>query len=444
MQRQYSSRFFTPVFVIAIFLLCVTRATANTSVQILEAFQGPNGANPAANLITDKSGNLYGTTEYGGPGDYYGNVFRLSPPAQPGGSWTTTILYSFKNSGDGARPTDPLLLDTAGALFGTTSDSNAGGYGEVFKLTPPASGSGEWTETVLYSFKGTASDGAYPQGGLVADRTGNLYGTTQTSVFELSPPTSKGAAWTFTQLHAFQCCTADGDYAIAGLVRDSQGNLYGTTEMGGFYGTNYCAGSGCGTVFEVSPPTESGGSWTEQVLYSFKSNLSGYSDGFYPLGTLILDKAGNLFGNTVSGGALGGGTVFELSPPSVSGGTWTETMLHNFSYSVSDDGAAPLGNLIFDEAGNLYGTTQFGGNYCVYNQAPYGCGTVFKLIPDGGSWREVVLYFFENGPDVARFPGAGLLLYSDGGLFGTTQYGGDTACQSDPAVGCGLVFQLKP
>jgi len=431
------------LFAIVILPILLTPAVAGSSLTDLHAFNGSDGSNPAANLIADKLGNLYGTTEYGGAGGYYGTVFRLSPPTRPGDPWTTTVLYAFTNTGDGARPTDGLLLDDAGDLFGTTSDSNAGGYGEVFELTPPAYSGGAWTETVLYSFSGSDSDGSYPQGGLIADPSGNLYGTTQASVFQLSPPATKGGQWTFTQLHSFKCCTADGFSSYARLVRDRQGNLYGTTEMGGFYNTGYCAYLGCGTVFEVSPPATKGGSWTESVLYRFKSNVNGYSDGLNPFGGLILDRAGNLYGNTYGGGALGGGTVFQLSPPDQLSGAWTETILHNFAY-VSNDGAVPVGNLIFDKQGNLYGATWFGGNACVYNSTAYGCGTIFELSPtQGGAWHETVLYFFPRVPSVPDFPAAGLLLDSAGRLWGTTQYGGNTtACPGNPANGCGAVFVL--
>ncbi|HEY6767210.1 MAG TPA: choice-of-anchor tandem repeat GloVer-containing protein [Candidatus Sulfotelmatobacter sp.] len=418
-------------------------ALAGPPPKVLHTFTGADGQNPAANLIADKTGNLYGTTEYGGAGGFYGTVFQLSPPAYPGGPWKNTTLYAFTNSGDGARPTAGLLLDKAGNLYGTTSDSDAGGYGEVFQLSPPATQGDAWTETVLYSFKGLASDGSYPHGALISDPSGNLFGTTETSVFELSPPAA-GGQWTFIQLHAFQCCTSDGFNSEAGLVRDSAGALYGTTELGGFYGTDYCAYLGCGTVFKVSPPATKGDAWSEQVLYRFKSNIEGDTDGFDPFGGLILDSAGNLYGDTYSGGTLGGGTVFELSPPPVSGQNWTEAILHNFSYSATD-GAVPVGSLIFDKTGALYGATEFGGNPCYFNATPYGCGTIFKLIPaQSGSWTETVLYFFTKGPQLPRQAGAGLYLDRSGVLYGTTTYGGDTQCSSSLASGCGTVFQFKP
>ena len=445
MRRSYLSLFRFPVCTLTLMALLAADGLASAPPKVLHMFSGfSDGQSPTGSLIADKAGNLYGTTEYGGVNGYYGTVFRLSPPTEPGGSWIKTTLYAFSNTGDGARPTSGLLLDQSGNLYGTTSDSNAGGYGEIFQLAPPAIRGGAWTETVLYRFSGSASDGAYPQGGLISDLNGNLYGTSETSVFELSPPAGNGGQWIFTQLHAFKCCTSDGWTSTAGLVRDSQGNLYGTTELGGFYNTDYCAYLGCGTVFEVSPPATEGGAWTERVLYQFKSDVGGYSDGLNPFGGLILDPAGNLYGNTYGGGGLGGGTVFKLSPPAVSGDAWNETILHNFSYSTTD-GAVPVGSLIFDNHGNLYGTTELGGQPCIFNSTNYGCGTIFRLTPGkSGSWTETVLYFFTKEPGVPRIPGAGLYFDPTGILYGTSTYGGDTQCFAEYASGCGTVYAVKP
>lgn len=397
-------------------------AQASGPGRILHIFTGPDGENPTSTLIADKAGNLYGTTEYSGADGFYGTVFELSPNGS-GGQWTENTLYVFSNTGDGARPTAGLLMDSAGNLYGTTSGYLADVYGNVFELSPPTNAGDPWTEKVLYTFQGAGSDGAYPFGGLIADSAGNLYGTTQTSVFELSPPTTSGGSWSFTQLHEFKCCTPDGWSAQSGLVRDSQGNLYGTTEWGGFYETDYCAYLGCGTVFEVSPPAQPSEPWNEHVLYQFKSDIAGYSDGFNPFGGLVFDKKGNLYGNTFSGGSLGGGTVFELSPRAKAGAPWKETILHAFNYA--NDGAVPVGSLIFDKTGNLYGTTEFGGIPCISNGETYGCGTIFELSPAaGGTWTETLLYLFSYKSDLPREPGAGLLMDSSGTLYGTTLYGG--------------------
>jgi hypothetical protein len=267
----------------------------------------------------------------------------------------------------------------------------------------------------------------------VADPQGNLYGTTETSVFELSPPAANGGAWTFTLLHDFVCCTSDGWSSLAGLVRDSQGNLYGTTEWGGSYSGEYCAYSGCGTVFEVSPPAVQGGPWSESVLYRF----AGEPDGVNPVNGLTLDAHGNLYGSTFGGGALGGGTAFELSPPAQQGGAWTKAIIHNFTYDNKDDGAVPMGTFVFDSAGNLYGATELGGNPCDYD---YGCGTAFELTPpatNGGAWTETLLHRFSSEGPWPRQPGAGLIFDNRGDLLGTALYGGDPQCS------CGAIYEVR-
>jgi uncharacterized repeat protein (TIGR03803 family) len=424
---------------ITVLILAGGALAADANAQdVLYRFQGGgDGENPTSNLVGDQYGNFYGTTEYGGVNGYYGTVFELTPPNKPGGAWTKTTLYSFANDGDGARPTAGLVFDHSGNLYGTTSDSNAGGDGNVFELSPSASPGGGWTETVLYSFHGN-TDGADPYGGLIFDQAGNLYGTTESSVFELSPPANAAGAWSLTVLHDFTCCTSDGWDSEAGLVMDKSGNLYGTTELGGFYKSDYCAYLGCGTVFEVSPPAVSGGAWTEQVLHAFQGN----ADGFDLFGPVTLDNSGNLYGTTYSGGSGGGGIVFRLAPPAEPGGSWTKTELHGFSYTKSD-GAVPRGSLIFDTAGNLYGTTEFGGNPCIFNTTPYGCGIVFQLTPRiQGAWTETVLYFLPLTLKSPKNPEAGLVMDRAGNLYGTTTYGGFNICDGDDSDGCGTVFEI--
>ena len=326
--------------------------------------------------------------------------------------------------------------------FRRFSDDSTLGYGEVFQLRPPAIKGGAWTEYVLYSFKGFLQDGGYPRGNLVWDSSGNLYGATEFSVYELSPPGSNSDHWTFTQLHQFPCCTSDGFSVEAGVILDQQGNVYGTTEFGGYYGAGDCESFGCGTVFEISPPAIQGGAWTEQVLYGFKGNL-GNTDGELPLAGLVHDAAGNLYGDTAYGGTLGTGTVFELSPPTISGGAWTESILYNLGYP---DGWYAMGTLIFDTAGNLYGTTKFGGNPCIVDFSYYGCGTIFKVSRGpGGSWTGSVVYHFGKGPNIPRQSQAGLYLDRTGAFYGTTSYGGDVQCVPEGGgySGCGTVFQLK-
>ena len=231
----------------------------------------------------------------------------------------------------------------------------------------------------------------------------------------------------------------DGQSPQAALITDSAGNLYGTTLYGG---DSSSCGSGCGTVFELSPPSTSGGSWKKTTLHSFQGGLH---DGASPSGRLVFDKAGNLYGTTYYGGSdqycydklilPGCGTVFELSPPATTGGAWTVTVLHAFPAN-SDDGTLPSSNLILDSAGNLYGTTEGIDPACYL---PGGCGTVFELTPPatlGGPWSETVLHHFNGYGQDGAIPLA-LMFDHSGGLYGITHTGGPGCCA------LGTVFTLK-
>jgi uncharacterized repeat protein (TIGR03803 family) len=349
-------------------------------------YNGKDGANPIGGLIFDAAGNLYGTTELGGDypcyGDYgCGTVFELMPTE--GGGWTEKKLHNFGNGTDGTGPTAGLIFDAAGNLYGTTLNGGAYGVGTVFEMTPTEGGG--WTERVLRSFgppNGNGRDGFAPYAGLVFDAAGNLYGTTREggtygygTVFELTP--TEGGGWTEKKLHNFNYNGTDGFYPQTNLIFDVAGNLYGTTYEGGDYPCPSIDGThGCGTVFEMTP---SGGGWTEKKLHNFRNNGT---DGTYPVSSLIFDGAGNLYGTTYYGGdypcyyGLGCGTVFELTP--AEGGGWTEQKLHNFGIN-SKDGIYPDGGLIFDAAGNLYGTTDNGGDYS--GEFGAGDGTVFQITP---------------------------------------------------------------
>jgi uncharacterized repeat protein (TIGR03803 family) len=376
---------------------------------VLYSFKGGSDGNePFAGLIADSSGNLYGTTAFGGASNS-GVVFKLSP------SGTETALYSFTNGSDGGSPFAGLIADSSGNLYGTTTSGGASNRGVVFKLSPGGA------ETVLHSFCSLpgCSDGNDPFAGLIADSSGNLYGTTLGGgasnagvVFKLSPGGTETVLYSFTG-------GSDGAFPQAGLIADSSGNLYGTTSAGGASGG--CGEPGCGTVFKLSP------SGTETVLYAFKGFPS---DGQGPAG-LIADSNGNLYGTTQVGGTRvvfcpsGCGTVFKLSP----GGT--ETVL--YAFSSFGDGAHPYAGLIADSSGNLYGTTYDGSAPC---SEAAGCGVVFKLSPDG---TETVLYSFTGGSDGGS-PFAGLIADSSGNLYGTTAVGGASGC--NVGLGCGVVFKL--
>ena len=385
-----------------ILLASVTTASAQTFRLLYQFKSGRDGSIPYASLILDAQGNLYGTTMIDGAYSY-GTVFKISPEGKE------TVLHSFTGTGgDGANPVAPLIRDATGNLYGTTEYGGlfggacgANGCGIVFKLDP----SGK--ETVLYRFTGIPQvDGMNPQQGLVRDSKGNLYGTTSQggiysygnsygTVFKIDPAGEE------TLLHSFNPFTPpynDGWYPMGGaLLRDRAGNLYGTTYLGGE--------PHFGVVFKLDA------SGTENVLYNF----GGSGDGRLPFGNLARDAAGNLYGVTMQGGAYEVGTIFKLDDNN------NETIIHSFG--DSGDGAPPGGGLATDRAGNLYGTTTEGGSSYF--------GTVFKLDPSG---TETVLHTFlgkqGNGPDW------GVVRDSKGNLYGTTQYGG--------AYGGGVVFKVTP
>jgi hypothetical protein len=231
-------------------------------------------------------------------------------------------------------------------------------------------------------------------------------------------------------LYSFQGIP-DGSIPVGGVVVDASGNLYGATTDGG---SSSCGGiAQCGTVYQLQPPSQQGGAWTESILYVFQGLAFG--DGETPAGGVLLDKAGNLYGTTAYGGAgdcilLGGdvgcGTVYQMTPPTVPGSAWTETVI--YSFQGGNDGYLPMGNLVFDSAGNLYGATYYGGGFGVCNQGIYPyCGTIFKLSPPktkGGAWKEKVLYSFKSGTDGAD-PNGSLVFDQKGALYGTTFFGGN-------------------
>lgn len=374
----------------------VSPNTPRKTETVLHSFTGgSDGEYPQAGLIRDDAGNLYGTTEFGGASSL-GTVFELAPDG------TETVLYSFTGGSDGENPYATLTRDRAGNLYGTTVGGGGGncigppaGCGAVFEVA--ATG----TETVLYSFMG-GRDGAYPLAGLTKGNHGEFFGATEFggsrnfgTIFKLTRSGHK------TVLHSFTK-GGDGRYPGASLIRDSAGNLYGTTENGG--------ARRFGTVFKVAADG------SETVLYSF----SGRKDGSTPLAGLIRDTLGNLFGTTVYGGAGGNGTVFKLAR------NGTEKVL--YSFSGGNDGGRPQAGLISDKKGDLFGTTVLGG--------ASGLGTVFELAADG---KETVLHSFSGGSDGAT-PVARLKMTSAGNLYGTTIYGGGS---SNCLGGCGTVFEIR-
>jgi uncharacterized repeat protein (TIGR03803 family) len=416
---------------------CAVFSTAQTE-GVIHAFQSANkkdGDGPYG-LVADSKGNLYGATFYGGSHSQ-GAVYKLSPPAQPGGAWTQSVLYSFTGGADGGEPSGSLFLDARNNhIYGTTS-YGGGGVGVVYELTPGK----PWTETVLHNF-GFGKDGAFPNGGLITDGHGTLYGTTSGGgsdqygvVFRLSPPAKSGGVWSEAILYTFQGGGTNATIPSAGLVMDSTGSLYGTTTTGGAGGENCDAG--CGAVFQLTPPADGKGPWTERVLYSFQ----GGSDGQYPAASLVFDSAGALYGTTqkgnLAGVQCGCGTVFKLTPPATQGGVWTESVL--WAFTGGTDGGFPNSSLIFDSTGALYSTTAYGGgtqDICG-GAIEYGCGTAFKLTPpsvQGGAWTENVLHAFQSGSD-GSYPFAPLVQVGST-FYGTTYLGGSR--------GAGTVFEITP
>ena len=410
---------------------------------------------PAGGVVFDKSGNLYGATEDGGangcnsPGPC-GTVFKLSPPAEPGGAWTETVLYVFKGQAyrDGATPEGSVIIDGAGNLYGTTGYGGTGpctllggpvGCGTVYEVSPPARSGDSWTEKVLYSFQG-GNDGYVATGNLVFDEAGNLFGATLFgggqgttcdslyggncgTVFELSPPRTKGSPWTEKVLHSFAGVGTgqqygDGASPNGGLVLDKNGDVYGTTYIGG-YNCPHNSNQGCGTVFGLKTPVVAGGPWIERVLYSFKAGI----DGSFPIAALTL-HGGSFYGTSDF-------TIFRLTPPKTDSGSWKKMILS----PLNDNAYDPAGALTFGADGNIYGTAEYSNAFH---------GTVFTLelaALENGSPIFNLLYGFEGAPDGGQ-PTGNLVVGRNRSLYGTTTQGGTgTNCSFH---GCGTVFEVSP
>jgi hypothetical protein len=405
------------VLLIAGAVLSVSLAAFAQTEKILYNFSGvDSGEVPASNLLSDGAGGFYGTAEKGGiancpnVGGTCGIFFHLSRSA---GVWAETGLYNFQNTPDASFPDYELTQDSAGNIYGVSILGGLYNNGTVFELSPPAQSGGAWTESVLYSFTGQ-QDGGTPIGGVVFGWHGALYGTTlhggaadgdqgAGGIYQLLPPSQPGGAWTETMLYEFPQITTEGQGDMR-LTADSSGRLFGTNQQGGMP---------FGIVYVFIPPAKTGGTWTFKDIYAFKDN----GDGSFPLAGVILDKLGNVYGT--SNGLPG--TVFQLAPPEKGSGEWTFNLLYTFR--GSPDGMAPQTRLTMDGRGNLYGTTYAGGDVNRTNCAETGCGTVFEVSPiNGGGWEETVLHAFKPSNDGQR-PGAPVT-YLDGILYGTTLFGG--------------------
>jgi uncharacterized repeat protein (TIGR03803 family) len=376
---------------------------------------GTDGSNSWAGLTLGTDGVLYGTTEFGGVHGGQGTVFSLTPPSVPGDPWSEAILHSFSAGADGAYPESGVSISSGGTLYGTTTDGG-NGYGTIYSMTPPASAGGTWTEVVLYSFENT-TDGAIPVGGVVVGQDGSLYGSTTLggygygTIYQLAQPATKGGAWSFTLLHTL--AETDVNNIFSNLTLGAGGVLYAVGRTGGFRGTS-------GGIEEFTPPTDTGGTWTTQLLHGFGENVS-------PTGSVVIGRSGVLYGTTNTGDASYSGTVFKLSPPASAGGSWTETTL--YSFAGIPGAARPYAALLIGPAGELYGTTESGGTL--------NDGTVFVLYPPpeaGGSWTESVLHSFTAATDGSLVKGWLVFGRSNSGLYGSTTTGGSS--------GKGTVFQI--
>jgi uncharacterized repeat protein (TIGR03803 family) len=387
--------------VLSTLLLVAARPAQAQSETVLYNFTGiSDGANPDGSLTSDGKGNFYGTTIAGAL--RYGTVFELSPNGS--GGWNQTTLYTFTGGTDGGGPEFVnVIFDSLGNLYGTAYLGGANGYGVVWELSPPVVGT-SWTETVLHSF-GDGTDTVYPVGGVIMDSAGNLYGTSVGDVggagvvFELSP---SGGGWTEQNIYEI------GDVSsYAGLTMDGMGNIYGAQ---------------VNDVFELSP--NGSGGWNSVVIHNF---AGGPKDGTVANGTPVLDKAGNLYGTTQSGGTKNLGTVYKLTPVTTGPkkGTWTEKILYSFKGGTKD-GGGPFAGIVFGAAGNIYGTTTGGGKYTG--------GTVYELALSGTTYKEKILWNFNNAD--GYLPYGGVILDSAGNLYGTAYDGG--------SFDYGVVFEVNP
>jgi uncharacterized repeat protein (TIGR03803 family) len=410
------SRYLPSVFVLTITLVFANLAEAKAKETVIHRFNYTDGATPAFDLISDEQGNLYGTTLAGGEKD---------------------------------------------------SGCSESGCGTVFELSPSAGGG--WTYSLLYSFKG-GTDSANPYGRLTLDKKGNLYGVAATdgpngagTVFKFTR--GSDGTWTESILHAFPSYGEDGYFPAGDLAFDAKGNLYGSTLEGANNAAN-------GTVYQLSPQKD--GTWNETVIYYFD-----HSDDGSECGGVVLDKHGNIYGETsIGNGAGSGGTAFEISPAA---GGWSEKVLSNFSQA--GDPATLSSPLTLDSSGDLYGSSLIGGKEdsgTIYrlkkvsggqwqlsivhsfsdnlNRAIgpprrvvfdsegnivgtswgglYGAGSVWELSPQsGGGWSGKVLYSFENGSDGSQ--PAGVVIGKDGNLYGPTEAGGGR-------YGYGTIFEVVP
>ncbi len=411
-QRSATVLTFCAAILGLMFLIATAHAQTYT---VLHNFTGGlDGEYPEYGLTLAGSANLFG-------GSAVDAIFRLS---EGGFGWIFSPIFEF-NGTNGYFMSGRFTVGPDGALYGASGGggnpgcSDGIGCGLIFKMTPPSTicktSSCSWTETILYQFK-QQNDGFGPNGGLVFDAAGNIYGTTTDggtynagTVFELSP--SRGS-WTETILYNFYG-DPDGKFPNGNLIIDRAGHLIGTTQIGA--GGSCIPDEGCGMIFEL---TYGSSGWTKTNLHNF----TGGNDGGFP-GGLISDAAGNLYGGTYEGGSGGGGTVYELTPAN---GRYSYQVLYSFN---GYEGGGPSGLLAWGSDGKLYGATS--------GEGVYGYGSVFQLTPSNGIWTYTDLFDFD-GTDTGRAPLDGPTIDTSGNLYGTTDLGGSGSC----SLGCGLVYKI--
>ena len=403
---------------LSVILLGGTGAFAQTLTTLRDFGTNRDGQNPQAGVAFDHRGHLYGTAALGGV-DGNGIVYHLAPPEGTGGPWTGSVLHNFGGQPDGAVPVSSLTISPSGNLFGTTEEGGAHNMGTVFGLQPPQNPGDSWRERVFYSFGSSATDGVVPNSELLPANPG-FYGVTREggahgfgTVF-LVTPQAGATNWSETILYSF-AGSGDAAFPSGGLVADQAGNLYGVTLVG------------APTIWERyinflrRPPKEDCG--RRQSYF----RLAGPMERC-PLANCSSTKAALFMEPPTGGGSLQEGTVFQLAPSSRPGGSWTESVLYNFS--GGRDGGNPVAGVVIDNMGRVFGAASTGGS------GPLSGGVIFRLNPpvnQGDPWTENVLHSF-GGPD--GFRSLSKLVWRSGGLYGTTSAGG--------LNGTGTVFVLTP
>ena len=412
-------------------ILFATQLTQAQTFTVLHTFTGgQDGGAPFSGLAL-RGNNLYGATYGGGTGGTcYLGCGTVSKLTKQGSTWLFTPLYEFHNAPDGNFPAG-VVIGPDGTLYGTTYGGgitggncilDVNGCGTVFQVRPPATFCATafcpWNETVLYRFRGQNGDAGGPYNGdLIFDGAGNIYGTTESggayqwgAAYKLTP--SQGG-WTESVIYSFNASGPQGwGVPQTGLIMDQAGNLYGTTIWENQYAF--------GVTYQLTP-SQSG--YTGNVLHAFHNDVNGYLPQ-----ALIFDPAGNILGATAGAGPFNNGTVYKLL---VSEGWSLDTI-----YSFGRNEGATENRLTMDAAGNLYGTAPTGG--------PYLSGAVFKLTPSGSGYIYTALHYFTGGSG-GQYPYGSVTIDANGNLYGTTEAGGNLDdCLSEFGGGCGVVWEITP